>query len=165
MYSNFEIWHQVCLWKKAWGYTLKYLWLQYFLLFIWKKSLYNSIQLRSQWSRFTKWKHWHTFLDCFQLRSESKQRALQASGAMRCVTQCWKVSKSNSSSKHHVSHFQQRLPGEVALLPDWHLMQRLWRKVRIFMKKPGTLTTSAVLQFLLIVFSAVGFCVSSSEHV
>lgn len=90
-----------------------------------KKSLYNSIQLRKPVITLYKVETLTHFSRLFSAASESKQRALQASGAMRCVTQCWKVSKSNSSSKHHVSHFQQRLPRDVGLLPVWHLMQRL----------------------------------------
>lgn len=92
MYSNFEIWHQICLWKKAWGYTLKYLWLQYFFLFIWKNLYITPFSpLDSDHTLQVKVETLAHFCWLFSAGSESKRHALQALGALQCITQCWKV--------------------------------------------------------------------------
>lgn len=131
-----------------------------------KKSLYNSIQLRKPVITLYKVETLTHFSRLFSAASESKQRALQASGAMRCVTQCWKVSKSNSSSKHHVSHFQQRLPRgcrSVAwLAPNADTMKKsenLYEKARYTDNKCCAPVSADSFLVLWVV------CVSFLEHV
>lgn len=93
--------------------------------------------------------------------SDSKQDASQAWGALRCVNTVSKVNL-NSSAMCSMSSNQQQLPSGGSPHFDWHLLHnrvyemwwQVWRKIKPKInrsKEAGTLPTSPVLQFMLIV--------------